>query len=48
MPEQQRLHSVSFYLDELQQKVYQARKSLLENNKPITADAIKSILTGKH
>ena len=38
--------TLNAYLDELQQMVYQARKSLLENNKPITADAIKSILTG--
>jgi site-specific recombinase XerD len=38
--------TLNSYLDELQQKVYQAKKSLLEDNKPITADAIKSILTG--
>lgn len=38
--------TLNAYLDELQQMVYQARKSLLENNRPITADAIKCILTG--
>lgn len=38
--------TLNAYLDELQQMVYQARKSLLENNRPITTDAIKCILTG--
>jgi site-specific recombinase XerD len=39
--------SVNAYLDVLQRKVYDARKTLLENDHPITADNIKTILLGK-
>ena len=39
--------SINAYLDVLQRKVYDARKTLLENDHPITADNIKIILLGK-
>jgi site-specific recombinase XerD len=34
------------YLDTLRNKVYEARRTLLETNKPVTAAAIKDLLTG--
>ncbi|RWY46065.1 site-specific integrase [Mucilaginibacter gilvus] len=37
---------LNYYLCALEQKVYEAKKLLMETNKPITAIAIKNILTG--
>jgi site-specific recombinase XerD len=34
------------YLDSLEQKIHQAKRKLLEENQPITAEGIKNILTG--
>lgn len=39
--------SINAYLDVLQRKVYDARKTLLENDHLITADNIKTLLLGK-
>jgi len=34
------------YLDTLRQKVFEAKRKLIELDKPVTAEAIKQILTG--
>ena len=39
--------SLNSYLDVLQRKVYEARKILVENDHPVTAENIKTILLGK-
>lgn len=39
--------SLNTYLDVLQRKVYDARKSLLENDHPVTAENMKTMLLGK-
>lgn len=39
--------SLNVYLDTLCSKVYQAKISLLEGNKAVTADALKNYLTGR-
>jgi site-specific recombinase XerD len=39
--------SLNSYLDVLQRKVYEARKSLVENDHPVTAENIKTLLLGK-
>ncbi|MDP3667905.1 MAG: phage integrase SAM-like domain and Arm DNA-binding domain-containing protein [Sediminibacterium sp.] len=39
--------SLNSYLEVLQRKVYDARKSLLENDHPVTAENIKTILLGR-
>jgi site-specific recombinase XerD len=38
--------SLNSYLEVLQQKIYEIRKYLLENDKPVTAENIKTILQG--
>lgn len=39
--------SLNSYLDVLQRKVYEARKNLAENDHPVTAENIKTLLLGK-
>lgn len=39
--------SINSYLDVLQRKVYEARKNLAENDYPVTAENIKTLLLGK-
>lgn len=39
--------SLNSYLDVLQRKVYEARKNLAENDYPVTAENIKTLLLGK-
>lgn len=39
--------SLKSYLDVLQRKVYEARKNLVENDHPVTAENIKYLLLGK-
>lgn len=38
---------LNHYLDSIEQKVYQAKRQLIDNDKEITVDAIKSVLTGR-
>src|SRR3569833_1153404 len=40
--------TLNSYLHELEQQVYQAKKRLMENDKEITAQSIKDILTGNY
>jgi hypothetical protein len=37
---------LNYYLDSLEQKVYQAKRKLIDNDQEITVDAIKDVLTG--
>lgn len=37
---------LNYYLDSLEQLVYQAKRSLFDNDKPITAQSIKDVLNG--
>lgn len=37
---------LNYYLDSLEQLVYQAKRSLFETDKPVTAQAIKDVLNG--
>jgi hypothetical protein len=40
------VRELNHYLDSLEQKVYQAKRKLLEKDIEITVDAIKSVMTG--
>ena len=40
--------SLNTYLDTLQQKVYEAYRSLLDHGEMVTAERIKGVLTGCH
>lgn len=39
--------SLNMYLDTLRAKVYDARRMMLEADKPVTAEALKNVLAGK-